>query len=278
MTVSGNKKYEAEYTFRNGETTKLKVKFNPERMKKLVATGLVVFTVVSSMTGCITKKDVNAMESMSESVIEFEQDIVEINQILKENPNLLVTRTPKTRTLIAGDTISGIAAKAGCTIKEICELNNIKDASRVQLGATIKYYDYEEKSDIDQEIIMYEKYLRDYFPKSEYVQTFYKGEYHKDAEHRLKEFISDLDTGVLALTAKAGFEFYGEEKPDLSQKDETQKQIYLYELENIYEKIKDFNELNHNKLFVPYEHFRVYCINGHTNSLEIEESFVNIYN
>lgn len=278
MTLSGNKKYEAEYTLKNGEKTTLKVKFNPERLKKLIATGLVVFTVVSSLTGCVIKKDDIAKESMSDSIDDFDIDIVTINQILKSNPNLLVTRTPKTQILNFGDTISGIAAKAGCTINEICEINNIKDASRVQLGQAIKYYEYEEKSELDQEIIMYETYLHDYFSASEFVQKFYKGEYHKDAEYRLKEFISDMNTGIMALVGKAEYRFYGEEHPDLSKKDIEQKEAYLNELVSIYGIIEEYNQLNNNRVFIPYETFRVYCKNGHTNSLEIEERFINIYN
>lgn len=280
MITSSKKKYEATYISKDGKTSHLIIKFNP---KRLAALGLIVFQI-ATLTGCKIGGEKNKNNDQNIIYEEIMSDLTSdkslIDEMLLQHGDFLQTVTSQTHEMKAGDTISGIAEYAGCTINEICRLNDIENPSMVQLGTIIKYNKYEEKSEIDKEILILEMYLTGYLPLSEYASKYYKGEYDPGYKEQFEQILFRDGVGAIAMARSAYLKYHYKDENfiDLSELDDEEKKNYLGTLESIKDDFEIYNNTYDQNLGVPYDIFKIYCINGNTKSFEVKEKSNNIYN
>ncbi len=99
--------------------------------KKSVAVGIAVVMVLS--TGGFNSSSKNRANDSSKIITNIEQTTVSQQEEIQSR--LTLTRM---YTIKAGDTLSGIAENARTTMNRLQEINNIKTASIIRMGATIE--------------------------------------------------------------------------------------------------------------------------------------------
>ena len=63
----------------------------------------------------------------------------EIYNSIKPVTTTNTTTGGRTYTVVSGDTLSGIAKKLNTTVRNLVNLNNIKDSDRISIGQVLKY-------------------------------------------------------------------------------------------------------------------------------------------
>lgn len=279
MRQSGRRtqNYNGKYTNKSGQTSYLGVKI----FSGLAASALLFILVKNTAPAVIDKfVDKDDIKKPTQEEMYMSEDMILIENILKENPDMLKTRESGVYTIKFGDTLSEIAQENGITLKRLLSLNSIENPSYIRDGQTIKVETVKPLEEIDQEMKILESYFYDYVFNSEpaKIARGIKEVEHKEAQMLCKSLIygnpkSEADVDPYSIYGRYVNAYLNYHEHPLVDNEE-KKQEYVATLIDVQKDLLDKNSVLG---LVEYEQFKVYCINGNVKDQEIVEKHTTVY-
>ena len=268
MNENKTRIYDATYTDKNGSKHNLRVRINTRMVSLFLA-----FSFVAGATACSIKghSDKDTKGTMIE--IDYQnEDLAAIDEIIKNHPEMLVSKEIVKHTVNYGDTLSEIAEKYGTTVSEIESMNkNVLGSNHIlQTGVELKVTKVEKLSELDSEINILESYVFDYFLGKSEVVKIARGEVECEPEralHYKTVMFGDKDASLVDQSSIYGKSIiaqraYHKEGVEITPE---RKEIYLNALKDIVELIDRKINLSGNvRAVIPYEEYKTYCQNGNT--------------
>ena len=277
---SRSRTFKGKYTDNSGKEHHFTVKI----FGRLIALGLALVLVKGSYTAIIgtSKKDDSKKDNNLEDAV-LDQNLEQINEILKENPNMLREVSTSIHTVEFGETLGKIAENNGNTVKRIMELNDIKDNTQIIFaGEDLRVETIKPLSEIDAEIKMLESYFYDYVFNSSVAEmakssapddkqaNFYKSIIYGNPK---SESEPDMNS-IYGMYIQAYLNFHDENK----EHTEESKQAYIYTLTSLAKEVDEKINLDGmNNVLINYDLYKVYCINRSTEYTEVQEKNHTIY-
>ena len=262
--------YEATYKDKKNKGHKSTVRVNPRLTKEIfLSCSLVVIT-----TACTIMGYSNNAEPKSVIEIDYEnKDLDIINEIIKNHPEMLVSKEIVDYTVRAGDTLSEIAEKHGTTVSDIESMNKsaLSKSKTLQIGTELRVTQVLRLPEIDREINILESYIFDYFLGGSEVAKIARGEVEcEEAQilHYKTIVYGTKDAGEVDVSSIYGLAISAQKAyhKDGAQITQEKKDLYLSDLRSIIELIERKINLSGNaRAVVPYEEYKEYCQNGNTN-------------
>lgn len=267
MDENKTKIYDAIYTDKNGSKHNFRVRVNTRLVSLFLA-----FSFVAGATACSIKGHSDKDTKGTTIEIDYQdEDLAVINEIIKNHPEMLVSKEIVRHTVNYGDTLSEIAEKYGTTVSEIESMNKstLGNNHILQTGVELKVTKVEKLSEIDSEINILESYVFDYFLGKSEVAKIARGEVECEPERTThyktvmfgnKEASETDPSSIYGQSIRAQQAYHSGDVIT-----EEKKEIYLNALKDIVELIDRKINLSGNvRAVIPYEEYKTYCQNGNT--------------
>ncbi len=269
-----NRTYRGTYTSKDGKKHPLTVKV----FKRLGTFALALVLVKSVHTYAITPIMNNIAASANRETEMDNPDLILIDKIIKENPEIIKTITKSTYTVENGDTISGIAEDCGNTVKRICALNDMSSKDIIYPGQVINIETITEKEPLDKEISLLESYFYDYLFNSNLATIARENSAEGSLLYRSilygnPKTEADVDPNSIYgtyVTNYLHFHEYGEV-------DDNTKNEYLAVLQGLAQDTVDQLSLGGTPIVVTPDQYKIYITNGTTKYEELQEYNHSIY-
>lgn len=275
--------YKAVYRDKKNDEHYLYIRINP----RLLAGGLALFMTLSVGKATLNRfvdRDTVPNNKLEDSMIDPNLEL--IDKILKEHPNMLVTKSISDYEVKFGDTLSEIASENGSSIARIEQLNHINAKDMLRTGAVIKVETVKPLPELDAEIVMLESYMYDYVFNSTVAEIARKEAGQFEEQQMLYRSILygnpksevDLDpNGIYAQFIKA-YTTYHDREEQLEGNNEEQKQNYINTLTYLTDELDErINLGGMTNILVNYNQYRIYCKNGNTKSDELVTKHTTVY-
>lgn len=275
--IERTKTYQGKYTSKNGQQHNVRI-----RVYKKFGTLVLSFALVGTLAGMVGTIAKESDKNNKPNSLEQDPNLLVIDTILKNNPNMLKDVERGTYTISGGDTISAIAERCGNTVKRICSLNKMDSKQVIVPGEVIEVETIKEKEPKDKEIVSLESYFHDYVFASPIAEIAKKAEENPDNGGPLYRSIlygnplSEVDLDPNSIYGKyvsAYLKFHALENPSEEKRDEYIS--FLTELSK-----ETFDSLTFGGMsssLIPYSQYKVYLENGTTKYDTIQETYHSIY-
>ncbi len=267
------------YTDKNGKRYRINVRVNP----RLVSLVLALVMVKTTACGVINPNyDKDAVQRGAYEDEYQNPNLLLIDKILKENPEMLKERTEGIYKVEWGDTLSGIADANGITLKELLHMNKFSERHLIRTGDEIKVETVKTLDENTQEINMLEAYLYDYVFNSQIAQiakneigtNSNQSENYKRILYGNPKSENDVDrNSIYGRYVVAYLNYHDETK----EKTEESIQNYIETLTEIAKDVDEYFNMGIGEFITTYDQFKIYCKNGNTLSDELETKKVSVY-
>ena len=272
--------FKATYTSKDNKVYHLNVRV----FKRLASFGLAIALVKGGLTitGNLLTSGVDDINEQIEEV-EKSEDLLLIETIIKENPNIL--KDPKNVIYLVkeDDTLDSIAEVCGTTVDKLRELNKLFEVDNVISGTSIVVEMFEDKEPKDRLISSLESYFYDYVfnspvakeAKSSQFSLKRQVNYYKSVIYGHPKSEADVDPDSLfGMYVNSYLNFHKEE----SEKSDTDKDKYIAFLTELAQKtVTDLNFDGMASTIIPFEQYDIYLQNKTTDfqSLQTEQNRIN---
>lgn len=269
-----NRTYRGTYTSKDGKEHQLNVKV----FKRLGAFALAIVLIKSAHTFVIKPIGQTIANSTNQEMEVENPDLVLIEEIIKEHPDIIKEFTNEEYTVQNGDTLSAIAESCGNTVKRICALNDMSSKDIIYPGQVLKIENITEKEPLDKEISLLESYFYDYLFNSNLATIAKENSSEGSALYRSILYGSpkteaDIDPNSIFGTYVTNYLHFH----DNGEVDDTIKNEYLKILQSLASDTIDQLSLGGKPIVVTPDQYNIYITNGTTKYDELQDFNHSIY-